>query len=1504
MDLGASLAKARTLRLVLLVAVVASLGIVGSASAAGPITFVGGPTLVTVEATGPGGATVSFGWPTAYDDDGSVGVSCNPPNSFTIPIGPFPGGCVAGNSDGPAFYYFDIEVVDTTPPTFDSFDPLGPYEATGPDGAAPTWDLPTATDLVDTDVEVTCNPGPGETLSLGYNYVECVAEDDYGNTNEAVYVAYVDDNTPPTIDPMSNIGPIEISDPAGEWVTWTDPTASDIVDQDVSVSCSPSSGSLFYLGIQSVYCTATDDYANNAYSFFEVEVVDTTGPVFSNIPNLGTIEVTDGSGALVEFDSPDAIDAGSGDVGSLCDLSSGYYGPGQYTVDCQAFDARSNYSYTSFSFEVVDTTPPTIHDVPTSPLQVEAPTNSGIAVDFVFIFASDLYDQDVDVYCNPQSGSLFFPGTTQVTCTAEDDEGNESEAIFDVQVTLPNDNTPPVISGVPTDFDALASGPSGGTVTYTAPTANDAIYGPVSVNCTPSSGSLFSLGTTNVSCSAEDGSGNSSSASFNVTVFEPLDIAPQITAGFRHTCTLSSAGQVSCFGWNVVGQLGPGAGASYSTPTPTPVALGGPAIAVAAGDSHTCVLMATGSVKCFGWNPYGQLGSSIGGGSGDAHPIPVTVDLDAETAVSIAAGEDTTCAVIDDGALKCWGNNLYGQTGSATNVGTTAFNPDPSAVDLGGAAVTDVSIGSAQTCALLASGNVSCWGRNQYGELMRASGFGTTTPDPVPVLADFDGEAVEVDAGSGFTCVRLTSGEVRCAGTNSVGRLANAASPGGYQPVSAELGGAASQLDLGSAHGCFVLTDASVRCAGSNSNGQLASATNLGGSTVGQSAQLADFGGPVFEVAAGWLHTCAILTDGTVRCAGENANGQLGNTTLYGESGVGTAVALPTSQFLGDPVGPVLSGIPADITTEATSSSGAAVTFSLPAAIDAVDGAVSVTCSPASGSTFAIGTTPVTCSAQDAAGHATSDSFEVTVEDTTGPVLSGVPTGITEEATSANGAVVTYILPTALDAVDGSVTVTCTPASGATFALGTTTVTCTAEDALAHESSASFDVTAEDTTNPVFDAYPSSQIVDATGQISPLGYAMPTATDLVDSNVSVGCDIPPSSTFWIPTSQIITCTATDDAGNEATILFSVYVNDYSDPVWSDLPTNQSVEATSSAGAVVAYSLPTVNDVVDGPRLVTCLPASGSTFALGTTRVDCESEDLSNNTAEHEFWITVEDTTAPSFSSTPDDITIEATGPLGEPATLPLLSASDIVDGNIPVDCDGPVGPLVVGTYTYTCTAEDTRGNSAEVQFDVNVVDTTPPVISGVPADISTPASSAAGAGVTYAQPTASDIVDGNVPVFCSPPPGSLFAVGTTIVTCTATDSRGQATSSSFKVVVDPQVIDLSETFRIVSAKLKGKRRLSVVVDVPAAGRLDVIATERRVRKSAKSSKLTPGPGRDSYGRAVLELEKSGRTTVSLRISARTAKLIKQKRKPLLRVTARFKLPTGEVKHRVVFVRLK
>jgi hypothetical protein len=145
--------------------------------------------------------------------------------------------------------------------------------------------------------------------------------------------------------------------------------------------------------------------------------------------------------------------------------------------------------------------------------------------------------------------------------------------------------------------------------------------------------------------------------------------------------------------------------------------------------------------------------------------------------------------------------------------------------------------------------------------------------------------------------------------------------------------------------------------------------------------------------------------------------------------------------------------------------------------------------------------------------------------------------------------------------------------------------------------------------------------------------------------------------------------------------------------------------------------------------------------------------------------------------------VAATGPNGAVVDF-SASATDVVDGSVPVTCDANSGDtFALGTTTVNCSATDRHGNTATGSFNITVVDTTPPTIDAHP-DITVTAQDSTGAVVNYTPPATHDIVDGDGVATCSPPPGTLFSIGDTTVTCTATDAAGnQATPVTFVVHV-------------------------------------------------------------------------------------------------------------------------
>jgi hypothetical protein len=409
------------------------------------------------------------------------------------------------------------------------------------------------------------------------------------------------------------------------------------------------------------------------------------------------------------------------------------------------------------------------------------------------------------------------------------------------------------------------------------------------------------------------------------------------------------------------------------------------------------------------------------------------------------------------------------------------------------------------------------------------------------------------------------------------------------------------------------------------------------------------------------------------------------------------------SQFtvtVSDTTAPTLI-LPGDITEEATSSSGAAVSYAA-GATDLVDGDLTPDCAPVSGSTFALGTQAVDCSVTDNAGNSATGSFNVTVEDTIPPALSGIPGNVTEEATGPSGATASWIAPSAWDLVDGSVDVECASGSGLgsgdTFSLGETTVTCSATDNAGNIGSDTFTVTVQDTTAPDL-SLPADQAVEATGPSGAVASWIITATDIVDGAIIPECDATSGAMFPLGETTV-NCSATDEAGNTSNGSFKIVVQDTTGPTVT-APDDQTAEATGPSGAAVSYTGESASDLVDGPMVPTCSPASGSTFALGATTVTCSATDNAGNTGNDTFTVTVNDTTGPVLSL-PGNMTVPGTGASGALVNY-SASAIDLVDGLVSILCTPASGStFAFGTTTVNCSASDDSGNESTGSFTISV----------------------------------------------------------------------------------------------------------------------------------------------------------------------------------------------------------
>jgi len=394
-------------------------------------------------------------------------------------------------------------------------------------------------------------------------------------------------------------------------------------------------------------------------------------------------------------------------------------------------------------------------------------------------------------------------------------------------------------------------------------------------------------------------------------------------------------------------------------------------------------------------------------------------------------------------------------------------------------------------------------------------------------------------------------------------------------------------------------------------------------------------------------------------------------------------------------------------------------------AVDDLDGSVPVTCSPQSGSTFPTGNTEVQCTARDSQNNVVNGSFLVSVGTVPPPSLT-LPSNIVTEATGPNGATVSFSATS-----DPGATVVCSPASGSVFALGTTTVSCTATTPNAPETNGSFDVNVVDTTAPVL-TVPADFTVTTTGSTAVVTFTA-TATDAVAVNPTVFCTPPSGDTFSVGITTV-TCTTFDTFFNTTTRSFHVTVSNDQPPVLT-LPGPITAEATSPGGAIVTFTATAVDDL-DGVRPVTCMPASGSLFPLGTSNVICSASDTTGHTTTGYFTVTVQDTTAPhinAISANPANlwppnhvmtavtVTVAAFDAVDQSPVSHIVSVSSnqpingTGDGDVAPDWQ-ITGPLTlnlraeraqgqVRIYTITVETSDFSGNVTTSTVDVTVAST-------------------------------------------------------------------------------------------------------------------------------------------------------------------------------------------------------
>jgi alpha-tubulin suppressor-like RCC1 family protein len=352
--------------------------------------------------------------------------------------------------------------------------------------------------------------------------------------------------------------------------------------------------------------------------------------------------------------------------------------------------------------------------------------------------------------------------------------------------------------------------------------------------------------------------------------------ASAIAVAADSSCALTSTGGVKCWGSNPYGNLGDGSTTNRAVPTDVSGLAG--VSAISTGGEHTCALTTAGGVKCWGFNSAGQLGD---GSTGD-RLVPVEVAGLPAGVQAIALGIVHTCALTGSGGVMCWGSNVSGQLGD----GATSNRSAPAYVAGLASGVVAISASYLHTCALTSAGGVLCWGSNDNGQL----GNGSTTLARTPVaVSGLSSGVLAVAAGLLHTCALLSGGGVRCWGRNLKGQLGDGSTNASPTPVDvAGLASGVRAISAGGSHTCALTSAGVAKCWGSNANGQLGDGTTTSRLTPVNVSGLGS--GLVAIAASSGRHSCALTSAGAVECWGLNYYGGLGDGTAS-ESHVPVAVA-------------------------------------------------------------------------------------------------------------------------------------------------------------------------------------------------------------------------------------------------------------------------------------------------------------------------------------------------------------------------------------------------------------------------------------------------------------------------------------------------------------------------------------------------------------------------------------------------------------------------------------
>ena len=1018
------------------------------------------------------------------------------------------------------------------------------------------------------------------------------------------------------------------------------------------------------------------------------------------------------------------------------------------------------------------------------------------------------------------SGDTFPVGTTTVAYTATDIHGNSTAATFTVTVT---DDEAPVISGMPTNITQTAdAGQCTADVTWTAPTAAD-FCGIASFTADAAPGDAFAVGTTTVTYTATDIHGNSTTGSFDITVTD--DESPAI-AGMPSNITQSNDAGIC------------GAAVSWTAPTGTDNCT--VASLTSTHDIGDTFAVGTTTVTYTVTDLAGNTATSSFTVTVTDDEAPVISNIPADFTVLTSGGLST--------AVVTWPEAPAADPAASDNCGVTSFTSTHASGDTFNEGITTVTYtamdaaGNTTTSSFtvtvsdgeapVISGNPTDITQTAEAGACSAVVYYTapTATDNV-AIASFSGDAASGDTFPvGTTTVTYTA--IDDAGNTTTSDFtvtitddeapviaAGGGSGEGYAlgPISDSGNGTIQEGWTGGAQAYFqndATDDETVTDAEANSGNNswfLSNAYN----NPGQGSPHAPSLGLPSGTGPGTVFTLELYFKAEATGDGDGSTHKIYQGTYAGDDRTGINInikndtdasgdGLNISTYSYDagtgafPATTIASNLDRNVwhKVNVTYTIDASGDPSLDTAVYSVDDGAGVSANTwmnvwrvANGYTQAYGDNIAWGGASNATGFYYDDiTYSSDFDGSSQTIGFEGASNDFEDITLSNdagicGAVATWTDPTATDNC-GVASLTGTHASGATFAVGTTTVTYTAVDVNGNQSTASFTVTVTDDEDPSITGTPANISLnnDAGNCTAVASWTAPTAADNCGI-ASFTSDYNSGAAFPVGTTTV-TYTATDIHSNTTTSTFTVTVTDNEQPTISGMPANISLNNDAgNCTALANWTAPTAADNC-GIATFTSDYNSGAAFPVGTTTVTYTATDIHSNTSTATFTVTVTDNEQPTFSGMPANITQTAdAGECEADVTWTAPTAADNCAIATFTSDANPGDAFAVGTTTVTYTATDIHGNSSTGSFTITVTDDEAPAISGTPANITQTADAGqCSTSVNYTAPTATDNC-GMSAFYGDATSGDIFPVGTTTITYTASDIHGNVNTASFTVTV-------------------------------------------------------------------------------------------------------------------------